>query len=394
MKVAGNEVRAGDKYNVTSDETSEGNVFYLLKDSWEKLRPFLAWKTEFGKDARFEQRFLYPEGACREGLTNAVAHRAYNITNSVDVFIFDDRLEIKSPGPLLSTLTIQGLNRLQGAHESRNALVVRVLRESKFMRELGEGMRRIFELMRESDLQHPILYSNDSWFSITLPHKALFNEQQKNWLKLFDALNPSGQQRKVLALGMEGRDVSKRDIERALNTVDEGIYRQITTPLSNAGVLKRIRNQTQIKSYSAAQRIDPDDVPRFKVVQPKDATPAKLAARAQAHPQNLECASEIAGSPGGFPEPLASKPKTRVYIQFRPGPEPLTIQQVIAFFKGCGIVKHAELPNFPGSLAQRGFGFVWFDSAEQATRAVEEMNRKMIAGRIITVRKFRDRDDA
>lgn len=106
MKVAGNEVRAGDKYNVTSDETSEGNVFYLLKDSWEKLRPFLAWKTEFGKDARFEQRFLYPEGACREGLTSAVAHRAYNITNSVDVFIFDDRLEIKSPEPGTSSFDL------------------------------------------------------------------------------------------------------------------------------------------------------------------------------------------------------------------------------------------------------------------------------------------------
>lgn len=179
LKVAGNKLESGEKYNVTSDEVAEGNVFELLKTSWEKLRPFLAYKTEFGKDARFEQRYLYPEQACREALTNAIAHRDYVITNSIDVFIFDDRMEIKSPGPLLSTLSLQGLEKLQGAHESRNTLIARVLRENKFMRELGEGMRRIFELMAESELNRPVLYSNDAWFSITLPHRSLLHDARK-----------------------------------------------------------------------------------------------------------------------------------------------------------------------------------------------------------------------
>ncbi len=80
---------------------------------------------------------------------------------------------IKSPGPLLSTLTIKDLNELDGAHESRNVLIATVLRENKYMRELGEGLKRIFQLMEQSELDKPELFSNSTWFSVTLPHKPV-----------------------------------------------------------------------------------------------------------------------------------------------------------------------------------------------------------------------------
>lgn len=173
LKVAGTQFKSGENYNVISDEMVKANIATLLLSSWEKLRPYLAYKTEFGADARFEQKYIYPEWACREALINAIAHRDYNRHNGIEVFIFDDRMEIKSPGPLLSTLTIKDLEELQGAHESRNVLVATVLRENKYMRELGEGMWRIFDLMAQSELVKPKLFSNGSWFSVTLPNKSV-----------------------------------------------------------------------------------------------------------------------------------------------------------------------------------------------------------------------------
>ncbi|MDQ1354789.1 MAG: ATP-dependent helicase RecG [Acidobacteriota bacterium] len=178
LKVSGTELKSGEQYNVKSDETIRGNIFELLQNSWEQLRPFLADKTEFGVDAKFEQKYIYPEWACREALINAIAHRDYSIQNGVDIFIFDDRMEIKSPGALISTITIDDLEKLEGAHESRNVLISRVLRENKFMRELGEGIKRIFELMEQSELDKPKLFSNSIWFSVTLPHKSIFTSQQ------------------------------------------------------------------------------------------------------------------------------------------------------------------------------------------------------------------------
>lgn len=173
LKVKGNTLEAGEKYNVISDDTVKGNIFELVIKAWEHLRSYLAYKTEFGANAQFEQKYIYPEDAVREAILNAIAHRDYSITNGIEIYIFNDRMEVKSPGPLISTLTIKNLYELEGSHESRNALIAKVLKENKLMRELGEGMKRIFSLMQEQALEKPELYSNGSWFRVTLLNKTI-----------------------------------------------------------------------------------------------------------------------------------------------------------------------------------------------------------------------------
>ncbi len=171
LKVAGTQLQSGEQYNVIADEIVRGNVFELLLNSWERLRPYLTYKTEFAANGMFEEKYLYPEWACREAIINAVAHRDYNIQNGVEIFLFDDRMEIKSPGALLSTLTLADLEELEGAHESRNVLLAKVLRENKYMRELGEGMKRMFALMEENASPKPRLRSNSVSFTVTLARK-------------------------------------------------------------------------------------------------------------------------------------------------------------------------------------------------------------------------------
>jgi ATP-dependent DNA helicase RecG len=174
LKVKGNKLEAGEKYNVISDDIVKGNIFELILKSWEHLRSYLAYKTEFGTNSKFEQKYIFPEDAVREVILNAIAHRDYSIANAIEIYIFNDRMEIKSPGALLSTLTIKNLYELEGSHESRNSLIASVLRENKLMREIGEGMKRIFSLMQEQKLEKPELYSNGLWFRVTfsnnMPH--------------------------------------------------------------------------------------------------------------------------------------------------------------------------------------------------------------------------------
>jgi ATP-dependent DNA helicase RecG len=169
LSVAGTTVGAGETYNVTSDQTVRGNIFELLTTAWEALRAHLVVKTALDIEARFEPHYRYPEGACREALVNALTHRDYSIQNGVEVYLYTDRLEVRSPGPLLSTLTVTDLEALQGAHESRNVYIARVLRENNYVRELGEGVRRIVELTQAHTLRKPGFYSNRTAFSVTLP---------------------------------------------------------------------------------------------------------------------------------------------------------------------------------------------------------------------------------
>lgn len=172
VKIHGNELLSGDKYNVISDEFVQGNIYDLIYKSWEMMRPYLAYKTEFNGDGKFEQKYIYPEDACREAILNAIVHRDYSAEGrGIEVHLFDNRMDIKSPGALLSTLTVNDLEALDNRHESRNAKITYTLKVSKLMREMGEGMKRIFMLMQQNDLQRPKLYSNTVWFTVTLFNK-------------------------------------------------------------------------------------------------------------------------------------------------------------------------------------------------------------------------------
>jgi len=271
LKVAGTKVGAGEQYNVVSDEVAQGNIFDLLGQAWERLRPFLAYATEFGPDTRFEQKFIYPEGAFNEALVNALAHRDYSVHNAVEVFIFDERMEIRSPGPLLSTLTLDQLVRLDGVHESRNALVARVMRESRFMRELGEGMKRIFELMWERDLRPPELASDEASFTVTLYHKSVFSEQQLAWLSLFEHTGLSKLQQRIMVAAMHDRVLAPRDIYRSISTNDRDTYDREVTSLRVKGLLIEVMTNPSATALARRTGRPKASIPRFRAVIPDQA---------------------------------------------------------------------------------------------------------------------------
>jgi ATP-dependent DNA helicase RecG len=263
LKVLGTELKTGEQYNATEAGEVSGNVFVLVEKSWEMLRPFLTSKTELSsQSAKFEQKLIYPELACREALINAIAHRDYQISNAIEVYIFTDRIEIKSPGSLLSTLTIKDLEELQGAHESRNVLIAKILRENKYMRELGEGIKRIFELMAQHELQKPKLYSNATWFRVALYHKSVFTEQQQHF---FDSFPLTSNQKKIVVLGMNEREISPDDIFKALSTDNRNIYDEAVTPLRNAGILGQIRTSATASQLAKQRNILKKKIARFKV---------------------------------------------------------------------------------------------------------------------------------
>lgn len=269
LKVSGTALESGERYNVISDETITGNIFELIVKAWEALRPYLAYKTIFGVDSRFEQKYIYPEDACREALLNAIAHRDYANHSSVEVYIYNDRIEIKSPGALLSTLTIQDLLALDNRHESRNAKITYVLKVNKFMRELGEGMKRIFTLMQDNDLKKPTLYSNTNWFTITLYNTPVYSLKEHEFLKLFDRHNLSKNQKKIVLLGISGVEFSRKDITKAMNNNDRDTYDREVTGLRNAGLLVPMRTSADAYQHAKLHNITKEEVPRFKVLIPR-----------------------------------------------------------------------------------------------------------------------------
>ncbi len=270
LKVKGNTLEAGEKYNVVSDDTVKGNIFELVIKSWEHLRSYLAYKTEFGANSQFEQKYIYPEDAVREAILNAIAHRDYSISNAIEIYIFNDRMEIKSPGALISTLTVKNLYELEGSHESRNSLIARVLRENKLMRELGEGMKRIFSLMQEQELEKPELYSNGLWFRVTLSNKTIFSSKQLEWLQQFDKYNLTKNQKQIILLGLGDKEILSNDIFKALNinNTETEKFTQEVTVLRKYGILESFRTSEQAKNMAFKSKKNKKDIPRYKVKTP------------------------------------------------------------------------------------------------------------------------------
>lgn len=168
IKIAGTRLLTGSEYNVLSDETTEGNILELIPAAWDALQKYIVADQHLDSNGQFTPHYRFPAEACQEVLVNAIFHRDYGVAAPVEFHVYDDRLEVKSPGPLLSTLLVDDLYAGESRHDSRNVGIARVLKTTRSIREMGEGMKRIMEVMAREGHPKPILYSNTNWFTITL----------------------------------------------------------------------------------------------------------------------------------------------------------------------------------------------------------------------------------
>jgi predicted HTH transcriptional regulator len=107
----------------------------------------------------------YPTIAVREAIVNALLHRDYSRTAKTNINIFDNRLEIISPGGLLPTLSIDDLD---GTHEPRNRALGALLLWLRVAESWGTGIRRMREAMKAAGLPEPVLQNSEGWFRVTL----------------------------------------------------------------------------------------------------------------------------------------------------------------------------------------------------------------------------------
>ena len=374
LRVLGSALGHGPGYNVKEDVTEEGNIFKLLVRGWDMLRStFLVQRTEFAEGARFETKFVYPEQACREALINAIAHRDYSVQSGIDIFVYDDRMEVKSPGGLLSTLRVTDLNELKGAHESRNPLIARVLREHRYMRELGEGMRRIFEAMEQSDLEKPTLLSDGQSFSMVLSNKSLFNQKEEGWLSLFHAAKLSRLQKRIVVAGIDGKELSPEGIYRAMNTTDRDTYDLEVTGLRKSGILQEIRSSGAAQQMARSKRIEKGKIPRFRIssqtakagsAQSDTALKASSLIRRELYPEET---GVFVGNLGNEPTELDLR---GVFQRFG------TVRKIITGFD-----------KRPGSAGR--YAVIWLESAEAASKAIDALYGFRLNNRELVLNRFR-----
>lgn len=154
IRYDGLEGKVGTEMNIIKDINIYGPLHKMLEEAKSviasQLRDFQSLNPKTGK---FDVVTEYPEFAWQEGVVNAVTHRDYSIKGEhIKVIMYDDRLEILSPGKLPNIVNIKNLKYTR---YSRNPKIARVLSEFGWVKELNEGVKRIYKEMSDYFLDEP-----------------------------------------------------------------------------------------------------------------------------------------------------------------------------------------------------------------------------------------------
>ncbi|OLF10712.1 hypothetical protein BLA60_14900 [Actinophytocola xinjiangensis] len=157
----------------------------------------------------------YPPETLHEIVTNAVLHRDYSIATDVQIRIFDNRIEVDSPGRLPGHITTANMLDEQFA---RNGKIVRLI--NKFPdppnKDVGEGLNTAFQKMREIGLKPPSIEEHDSRVVVRIRHERLasYEEQILEYLMANGEINNS-KARELTGEGSENK--MKRVFEKMMD---------------------------------------------------------------------------------------------------------------------------------------------------------------------------------
>ena len=166
---------------------------------------------------------------------------------------------------LLSTISIEDLKAGTGVHELRNPMIARVLREIGVVREVGEGIRRIQQVMKDSALAEPRFSNSPKGFTITLLNKPLYEQNVLVWLSNFKDYDFTNEQIAVLALGFRGNEFSTQDIMDRLGIVDTGRLPGIINELVKNGFMIRSKSHGVAMNEARRNKIPKRAVKCYKV---------------------------------------------------------------------------------------------------------------------------------
>ncbi len=141
-------------------EQMEAAYQYVL----EKINMGMTIKGMYRQDV-----YELPTDSIRELIANAVAHRSYLEPGNIQVALFDDRLEVTSPGMLLNNVTISKM--MEGYSKPRNPAIARAFAYMKIIEKWGTGIPRLFEACEEYGLPKPELVDFDGDFRVNMYRK-------------------------------------------------------------------------------------------------------------------------------------------------------------------------------------------------------------------------------
>jgi ATP-dependent DNA helicase RecG len=210
----------------------EGNAYDQIRDGVRQTQEIiesLRVRTPDGLSS-----VQYPTTAVHEIVTNAVLHRDYSVTNDIHICIFDNRVEVTSPGTLPGHITPQNILAESFA---RNPSIVRLI--NKFPnppnKDVGEGLNAAFSAMREMKLRDPEVSQNEGSVTVTLRHETIATPEET-----------------ILRYLESHREIANRDAREICYIGSENGMKTILQRMVRSGLIELVPGRSR---YNAAYRL-------------------------------------------------------------------------------------------------------------------------------------------
>ncbi len=232
VRFAGTEMRGpGGLPGYSRREEIAGPLPRLIEESWQ-----VVWEemrvAAVVKGLVREEKAEYPSFAVREALVNAVCHRDYRLSGRrIEIRMFDDRLEVISPGGLPGYITVDNIVE---EHFSRNPRLVNGLFQWGFIEELGLGIDRMIEDMVNAG--HPAPEFRDTSYSFAV---TLRNNRVRRPVMTWES-NMNERQLHALSFVQEHGRITNRDYRVLCPDVSAETLRLDLADLVDRGVLLKI----------------------------------------------------------------------------------------------------------------------------------------------------------
>lgn len=262
FRVMGTERKPGALHNVEDLPRIEGNLPHVLATTFQTISPLLRRPKRL-HGTTFENAPEYPTFAWQEAIVNAVAHRDYAVTGrGVEVWLFDDRMEVESPGGVVEAVSLDELREGRRSHASRNPRLSRVLVDLGYMREQGEGIPRMFGEMTTQFLPAPLVEVGGKAFKVTLKNTPNITPATAEWLSTVAREGLGENQVHALVLAFAHGAVTNAELRDATG-LDTLTASRILGGLRDRGLLA-MRDQGSLTSYvlTAHARAAATEVPQ------------------------------------------------------------------------------------------------------------------------------------
>lgn len=172
--------KASGVIDALDDEEYTGSLILLLEEgmNFARRNSKKMWKKESDRRVEYPE---YPERSIFEGLVNGLVHRDYlDMGSEVHIDIFDDRLEIYSPGGMYDGTLIQDRDIDNVPSKRRNPVVADIFSRLDYMERRGSGFKKIMQAYEVepnyTEDKKPVFYSNATEFRVILKNLNFTDE--------------------------------------------------------------------------------------------------------------------------------------------------------------------------------------------------------------------------